>query len=53
MCIRDSYGTLEGIPACRQMFADLLEVPVEQVLAGGNSSLTFMYDTVDRLMRCV
>ena len=45
-----NYGTLEGIPACRQMFADLLEVPVEQVLAGGNSSLTFMYDTVDRLM---
>ena len=32
------------------MFADLLEVPVEQVLAGGNSSLTFMYDTMDRLM---
>ena len=30
-----NYGTLEGIPACRQMFADLLEVPVEQVLAGG------------------
>ena len=45
-----NYGTLEGIPACRQMFADLLEVPVEQVLAGGNSSLTFMYDTMDRLM---
>ena len=45
-----NYGTLEGIPACRQLFADLLEVPVEQVLAGGNSSLTFMYDTMDRLM---
>ena len=45
-----NYGTLEGIPACRKLFADLLQVPVEQVLAGGNSSLTFMYDTMDRLM---
>ena len=34
-----NYGTLEGIPACRKLFADLLQVPVEQVLAGGNSSL--------------
>ena len=45
-----NYGVMEGIPACRRMFAELLEVPMEQVLAGGNASLTFMYDTVDRLM---
>lgn len=45
-----NYGGLEGIPACRQMFADLLDVPAEQVLAGGNASLTFMYDTMDRLV---
>ena len=45
-----NYGGLEGIASCRKLFADLLEVPVEQVLAGGNSSLTFMYDTMERLM---
>ncbi len=45
-----NYGVMEGIPACRRMFAELLGVPMEQVLAGGNASLTFMYDTVDRLM---
>lgn len=44
-----NYGGLDGIAACRALFADLLEVPVEYVVAGGNSSLTMMYDTVMRL----
>jgi aspartate/methionine/tyrosine aminotransferase len=37
------YGGLEGIPEARALGAELLEVPAEEVLAGGNSSLTFMY----------
>ena len=44
-----NYGGLEGILSCRQMFADMLEVPVEWVMAGGNASLTMMYDTMMRL----
>ncbi|GAB3163956.1 aminotransferase class I/II-fold pyridoxal phosphate-dependent enzyme [Myceligenerans halotolerans] len=41
-----NYGGLDGLPELRAMFAELLDVPVEQLLAGGNASLTMMYDTV-------
>ena len=44
-----NYGVLEGIPSCRALFADIMEVPVEIVIAGGSSSLTMMYDTMLRL----
>ena len=37
------YGGLEGIPEARALGAELLGVRTEEVLAGGNSSLTFMY----------
>lgn len=37
------YGGLEGIPEARALGAELLGVRPEEVLAGGNSSLTFMY----------
>lgn len=40
-----NYGGLEGLPALRRIFAELLGVPVTQLLAGGNSSLTMMHDT--------
>ena len=41
-----NYGTLEGLPSCRHLFADLLGVKYEQVFIGGSSSLTLMYDTI-------
>ena len=44
-----NYGVLEGIPSCRALFADIMEVPMENVIAGGSSSLTMMYDTMLRL----
>ena len=44
-----NYGGLEGILSCRELFADMLDVPVEWVMAGGNASLTMMYDTMMRL----
>ena len=44
-----NYGGLEGILSCRQLFADIMEVPVEMVMAGGNASLTMMSDTMLRL----
>ncbi len=44
-----NYGILTGIIECRELFAEILEVPVGNVIAGGNSSLTMMYDTIMRL----
>lgn len=45
-----NYGCLEGIPSCRKFFGDILGVPAENVLIGGESSLTLMYDAVSHAM---
>lgn len=39
-----NYGGLEGLRDLREMFAELLWVEPDQVVAGGNSSLTMMRD---------
>ena len=44
-----NYGGLEGIRAIREMFADLLWVEPEQVVAGGNSSLVMMREVITDL----
>lgn len=41
-----NYGVLEGIPECRQMFAELFQVDASQVIVGGNSSLNMMFDYI-------
>ncbi|GAB3088347.1 aminotransferase class I/II-fold pyridoxal phosphate-dependent enzyme [Isoptericola nanjingensis] len=41
-----NYGGLAGLPELRAIFAELLGVPVDQLLAQGNASLTLMYDTI-------
>nr|5HXX_A Chain A, ASPARTATE AMINOTRANSFERASE [Corynebacterium glutamicum ATCC 13032]5HXX_B Chain B, ASPARTATE AMINOTRANSFERASE [Corynebacterium glutamicum ATCC 13032] len=41
-----NYGGLDGIVDIRQIWADLLGVPVEQVLAGDASSLNIMFDVI-------
>lgn len=41
-----NYGILNGIPEARRLFAELFEVDAENVIAGGNSSLNMMYDTI-------
>lgn len=38
-----NYGGLRGIAEARRLGSMLLDAPAEQVLAGGNSSLTLMY----------
>lgn len=41
-----NYGGLEGIREARVLGAQLLDMPWEKVLAGGNSSLTLMYQAM-------
>ena len=38
-----NYGGLDGLPGARRLGAVLLGVPESDVIAGGNASLTFMY----------
>ena len=45
-----NYGLLDGIPECKKLFADLLEVKPENVIIGGNSSLTLMFDFISQCM---
>jgi DNA-binding transcriptional MocR family regulator len=45
-----NYGGLEGIRELREMFAELLWVEPEQVVAGGNSSLVMMREVLTDLV---
>jgi DNA-binding transcriptional MocR family regulator len=39
-----NYGGLKGLPELREIFAPVLQVPAERLLAGGNASLELMHD---------
>lgn len=45
-----NYGGLAGLPELREIFAELLGVEPGQIIAGGNSSLTMMADTLKNLL---
>lgn len=45
-----NYGVLDGLPECRKLFADLLEVDVKNVIMGGNASLRVMFDYITQCM---
>jgi DNA-binding transcriptional MocR family regulator len=40
-----NYGGLQGLVELRRIFSDALQVPVEQLIAAGNSSLELMHDS--------
>lgn len=41
-----NYGGLDGIAEAKALFAPLLQVPVANVMVGGNSSLSMMYQSL-------
>ncbi|GIH80339.1 aminotransferase [Planobispora longispora] len=45
-----NYGGLHGLTELREIFSGLLQVPTAQLIAGGNSSLTLMHDSVVHAM---
>lgn len=42
-----NYGGLDGLPEARRLLADLLGAPAENLLVGGNASLSLMYTVID------
>ena len=45
-----NYGLIDGIPEAKELFAQMLEVSPKEIILGGNSSLSLMYDTIARAM---
>ncbi|MDT5347457.1 MAG: hypothetical protein QOH91_744 [Mycobacterium sp.] len=41
-----NYGGLHGLPGLRAIFGELLGIPVQNLIAGNNSSLELMHDLV-------
>jgi DNA-binding transcriptional MocR family regulator len=41
-----NYGGLHGLPGLRAIFGELLGIPVQNLIAGNNSSLEMMHDLV-------
>ena len=43
-----NYGGIDGLPAMKQLFAEILGCQRDAVIVGGNSSLTMMHDAITR-----
>lgn len=45
-----NYGELAGVDECKQLFADVLGLEQKNIIMGGQSSLSLMYDAVVRAL---
>ena len=45
-----NYGVLGGIEECKRLLGDIIEVPPENIIIYGNSSLLIMYSCIARAM---
>ena len=45
-----NYGILDGIPECKKLFSEILDVAPENLIVFGNASLNIMYDYVAQCM---
>ena len=43
-----NYGNVDGLPAAKRLFADILGCRAAQCFVGGNASLQLMYDAIAR-----
>ena len=43
-----NYGNVDGLPAAKALFADILDCKPSQVFVGGNASLQLMYDAISK-----
>ncbi len=46
-----NYGGIDGLPEAKALFAQVLQVPSDEMLIGGNASLTLMYQVIDFALR--
>lgn len=45
-----TYGELVGIPECRRLLGEIIELPPENIIIFGNSSLHVMFDCISHAM---
>lgn len=45
-----NYGVLDGVPECKKIFSEILEVEPENIIIFGNASLNIMYDYIAQCM---
>ncbi len=43
-----NYGVLDGIPSCKELFAELMGVEAKNVIIGPNASLQLMFDYISQ-----
>ncbi len=41
-----NYGEVDGLPEAKELFSQYLEVGPDEIIVGGNSSLSMMHDTI-------